>query len=392
MSMMTIAVLLVVRHRTDSYALAGAASAAHTLTQAAATPFVGRFVDRRGQSFVLPRLLAVFLTGITVLVVSAATDGPVAVLFVGAIIAGAGQLPYPSLVRTRWSYLLGNGPYLTTALAFESAADELVFVLGPVLVTALATVNTLLAPIVAGALAVIGTVPFVAAHASEPPTFRASAGSAAWRVPAMWVLIVSSVLIGIVFGGTEVAIIAFSQHHGASGLSGVLLGLIAFGSMVAGLWYGARRWRRDVAVRYRGSLATLAILATPAIAASSIWQMAPASLLIGVSIAPTLIASSALVARVIPPSALTEGFTWQSTGINVGVATGSVIAGLLIDSLGVRAAFVTGPLAAALAALVALAGAGLLAARKLPPGSPSAAAADPATGNAGTSELTGSAS
>ena len=263
MSMMTIAVLLVVRHRTDSYALAGAASAAHTLTQAAATPFVGRFVDRRGQSFVLPRLLGIFLTGITVLVVAAATQAPTPLLFLGAVIAGAGQLPYPSFVRTRWSYLLGESPYLTTALALESAADELVFVMGPVLVTGLAAVNVLLAPIVAGVLAVAGTIPFVAARASEPPTFRAGAGSAAWRVPAMWVLIASSVLIGIVFGGTEVAIIAFSQHHGASGLSGVLLGLIAFGSMVAGLWYGARRWHRDVAVRYRISLATLAVLATP---------------------------------------------------------------------------------------------------------------------------------
>ena len=92
--------------------------------------------------------------------------------------------------------------------------------------------------------------------------------------------------------------------------------------------------------------------------------MVPASLLIGVSIAPTLIASSALVNRVIPVNARTEGFTWQSTGINVGVASGSALAGLLIDTFGVRAAFVTGPVAAALGALVALAGFGLLAPRK----------------------------
>lgn len=363
MSMMTIAVLLTVRHATGSYAIAGAASAAHTLTQAAMTPFVGRMVDRRGQSAVLPRLLAVFLTGICVLVVSAATRAPVGFLFVGAVLAGAGQLPYPSLVRTRWSYLLGSSPQMSTALALESAADEAVFTVGPVIVTGLAALNPLLAPLVAGALALTGTVPFVSAHSSEPPRVATGAGSSAWRIPAIWILITSSILIGVVFGGCDVAMIAFAQHHGASGLSGLLLGVIAFGSLVAGLWYGARQWRLDVAVRYRLSIACLAIGSVPALFAASMWQMAPAALLIGVSVAPTLIASSALITRVVPLGALTEGFTWQSTGINIGVAGGAALSGVLIDAFGTRAAFLIGPISASLGALVALGGARLLAPR-----------------------------
>jgi MFS family permease len=363
MSMMTLAVLLVVRHRTGSYAVAGAASAAHTLTQAAVTPLVGRLVDRRGQSAVLPKLLVLFLAGLTLLDIAAGMHGPVALLFAGAVIAGAGQLPYPSLVRTRWSHLLGTSPQLSTALALESAADEAIFTFGPVLVTGLSALDPLLAPILAGTLAVAGTVPFVAARASEPPPFAAGTGSAAWRIPAVWVLIVTSMFIGIVFGSVEVAMVAFAQRQGAAGLSGALVGLVAFGSLLAGLWYGARHWRRDMAVRYRLSIATLAIGSLPAVAASTLWQMAPAALLIGVSIAPTLIAGSGLVARVVPASARTEGFTWQSTGINVGVAVGAALSGLLIDTFSVRAAYLAGPVAAAFGALVALLGSGLLAAR-----------------------------
>jgi MFS family permease len=361
MAMMTIAILLVVRRSTDSYGLAGAASAAHTLTQAAVTPLVGRLVDRYGQSAVLPRLLAVFLTGIAILTIAAATHAAVGVLFLGAVIAGAGQLPYPSLVRTRWTYLLASDAQLSTALALESAADEAIFIIGPVVVTALAAWSPLLAPILAGVLALAGTVVFLGARSSEPPPFRAETRSGAWRIRAMWVLIASSVLIGVVFGSVEVAVIAFSQRRGAAGLAGVLLGVVAFGSMIAGLWYGARHWRLDIAVRYRISLATLAIGGLPALAAMTLWQLAPAALLIGVSIAPTLIASSGLVARVVPANSRTEGFTWQSTGINVGVAAGAALGGLLIDAFSVRAALMVGPVAAGLAALVALAGAGLLA-------------------------------
>ena len=365
MAMMTIAILLVVRHRTGSYGLGGAASAAHTLTQAAMTPLVGRLVDRFGQSAVMPRLLAVFLSGIGILTVAAATHAPVPVLFAGAVVAGAGQLPYPSLVRSRWTHLLAHSSELSTALALESAADEAIFIIGPVVVTGLSAWNPLVAPLLAGGLALAGTAVFVGARSSEPPPFAAESGSGAWRIPAMWVLIASSVLIGLVFGNVEVAVIAFAQRRGASGMAGLLLGIIALGSMAAGLWYGARQWRLDIAVRYRLSLATLAAGSLPAVAAMTLWQLAPAALLIGVSIAPTLIASSGLVARVVPASSRTEGFTWQSTGINVGVAAGAALGGLLIDAFSVRVAFVVGPVAAALSALVALTGGKLLAERPL---------------------------
>jgi MFS family permease len=363
MSMMTIAVLLVVRHRTDSYALAGAASAAHTLTQAVITPFVGRLADRLGQSKVLPKLLVIFLTGIALIVGSAATRGPVWLLFAGAVIAGAGQLPYTSLLRTRWAHLLGSSPQLSTAMALESAADEAIFVMGPLIVTALSAVDTLLAPIVAGLLALLGTVPFVAARASEPPPRAAGSITAAWRIPALWVLILGGGFVGTVFGCTDVAMVAFAQKNGHAGLAGALLGLIAFGSLVSGLFYGARRWNADLARRYQVSTAAMAIGCVPAVLVASIWQMAPAALLIGVAVAPTLIASSGLITRVVPVSARTEGFTWQSTGINVGVAGGAALGGLLIQTFSTQAAFLVGPIAASLAAVVAIVGNKLLAPR-----------------------------
>ncbi len=359
MAMMPIAIVFVVRHRTGSYGIAGAASAAHTLTQAAVTPLVGRLVDRFGQPVVVRWLITVFLAGIGIFTVSGTSHIPTGMLFLGAVIAGAGQPPFGSLVRARWTHLLA-GSQLATALALESSADEAIYILGPIVVTALSPWTTLAAPLLAAVLGLCGTVLFLGARSTEPPPVAVGSRTSAWRIPAMWVVIVSSVLIGVVFGSVEVAVIAFAQHHGVANLAGLLLGLIAFGSMCAGLWYGSREWRRDIAARYRLTLATLAVGGLPAVAAASVWQLAPAALLVGLSIAPTLIASSGLVARVTPPSSRTEGFTWQITGINVGAATGAALGGLLIDAVSVRAAFLTGPVAAALGMVVAISGGRLL--------------------------------
>ena len=358
MSMVTIAVLLVVLDRTGSYAIAGAASATATCTQAAVAPLLGRLVDGRGQTAVVPGLLALFLSGIALVVGSALADGPTALLFLGAVLSGAGLIPYGALVRSRWAHLLPAGEgRLSTALALESVADEAVFVVGPVLVTGLAAIDPLLGPLAAAVLATAGTAVFLGARSSEPPRRTGGRGRPARSFPGLWVVVVSSVLIGTVFGNIEVAIVAFARREDVPGLSGVLLGLIAFGSMLSGLWYGTRAWRRDLAERYRITLTTLALGALPAVVAPSLLWMAPASLLVGLSIAPTLIASNGLVARIMPAASRTEGFSWQSAAINVGAAAGSALGGLLIQAFGVRAGFVAVPTAAAFGALVAGGGA-----------------------------------
>lgn len=357
MSMLTIAVLLIVRERTGSYALAGAASAAASVTQAVVGPVFGRLVDRRSQSSVLPGLLVTFLTGIGLLTLTAALDGPTVLMFVGAVLAGAGLLPFGALVRSRWAHLLlGNDARMSTALALESVADEVVFIVGPVLVTALAVVDPILGALAAAVLATIGTVVFLAARETEPPRRPPSVGPRIRRPVGLWVVVASSILLGGVFGSVEVATIAFAQQADAGELAGVLLGLIAFGSLLAGLWYGTRVWQRDLAWRYRVSLLTLAVGGLPALFAPSVAWMAPASLIVGLSIAPTLIASSGLVARIMPEESRTEGFSWQSSSLNVGVAGGAALGGLLIEAVSVTAAFALVPVAAICASMLAAGG------------------------------------
>jgi hypothetical protein len=50
-----------------------------------------------------------------------------------AALSGAAALQVGSLVRARWSALVGGSPSLEAAFALESTLDELIFVLGPAL-------------------------------------------------------------------------------------------------------------------------------------------------------------------------------------------------------------------------------------------------------------------
>jgi MFS family permease len=151
----------------------------------------------------------------------------------------------------------------------------------------------------------------------------------------------SMVFVGVLFGALEVVMVAFADEQGRPSAAGYLLPLVALGSAVSGIAYGAHTWRSPLDLRYVVALLGLAVGIVPVLLASSIPLMAPAAFLAGLAISPTLIASFGLVEQLVPPSARTEGFTWLNSGLGVGVAAGSALGGRLADGPGARAAFLT---------------------------------------------------
>jgi MFS family permease len=76
----------------------------------------------------------------------------------------------------------------------------------------------------------------------------------------------------------------------------------------------------------------------------------------GLTIAPTMVTAMGLIERLVPRARLTEGITWTSTGMAVGVAVGASAAGRVIDTHGASAAFAVSTSAAVLALVVAFLG------------------------------------
>lgn len=346
-------VLLVVAHD-GSYGLAGALSATLALANALGSPVVSRLVDRLGQRRVLLPAVALQGSFLVCFVALASLDAPRWSLFATVALAGGSGPPLGSLVRARWGQVLGPGPRLQTAYSFEAVLDEVIFVVGPLLVTVLATrlfeQAGLLSAVV---LLVVGSLALSALRASEPPPVpgRDDRAPSALAAPGMVAVVAMLVFVGGVIGGVEISVVGFADQHGHAALAGPLLACYAGGSLLAGLVYGAVHWR----VALPDRLLAGAVVMTVTVAALPFVRdpAALAALLFvgGLGIAPTLISGLSLVERVVAPGQVTEGLTWATTGITVGLSLTSPLAGRLVDDLGAREAF-TVAVASGLAAVI----------------------------------------
>ena len=287
-------------------------------------------------------------------------DAPAWTLF-AAYAATATTPNTGGMSRARWAHLLKGDPgSLHTANSFEQAADELCFMLGPVLAAFLCgTFFPEAGTLVGTVLLVTGVLVFAAQRATEPPPRGHKAGKSPLRAPGMPSLLAVCLAMGAVFGSTEVVTIAFADTSGHRTAAGVVLALQAAGSCAAGLLYGRLRLSGPAEYRYPWCIAAMtALLTLPLLAATltgSLALLALALLTAGMATAPTMITNMAMVQQRTPPTRLNEGMTLAVTALLGGIATGSAIGGWTAEHLTPAAAYGVPLTAAAVALLVALA-------------------------------------
>jgi predicted MFS family arabinose efflux permease len=322
-------------------------------------------MDRRGQGTVLRIAMVGFALSGGSFVTVVLGNAPHWLWFLLSAATGLCSPNIGSLVRARWAAALPDPQQRQTAFAFESVVDEVVFVVGPPLVTLLAT---LIAPAVGFltgiGLGTAGGLWLAARRDTEPAVHRSgdSAPVSRWAaLPAAGVVVtVTYVAIGCVFGAMDVVVVGFATAEGAPPMAGLALAVYAFGSLVAGLVYGVARMPGTLTARFLVAAVLFGIAAQALLAVGSLAVLVPAGFLAGLTVAPALVSGMSLVEDRVPRSALTEALSWTTTGLTLGVTAGSAVAGVAVDAWGAESAFVIPALAAALAAVLALAGAPLL--------------------------------
>src|SRR5579864_8606237 len=352
-----LAILVLVRSETRSYAAAGIAVGAFTLATAAIAPVQGRLVDRLGRMRVLlPSGIAqgVALIGLVTL---ARSHASAAVLALTAGVAGALLPPIAASVRALLGEVFDDPAMRERAYALESVAQELVWITGPLLVAILIGVTSPSgALVVVAGVCIAGAAAFVrtplARDRAAPPGGHERTAALANR--ALRVILAPVALTGMSLGAVEVGLPSLALHAGSRWASGLLLALFSAGSLAGGLWFGARSWRAPLATRYRTLLLGGVVLTAPLIAARSVPAGALCSLLAGVTTAPMFSCQYALVSRTVTRGSQTEAFTWVAAALVSGLGAGSAAGGAVIGPGGVGAPFALACLAGATAALLAL--------------------------------------
>ncbi|WP_242438794.1 MFS transporter [Streptomyces sp. CB00455] len=331
--MRAISILMLVSAVTGSLGDAGTVAAAMLISQGVASPVNGRLADRLSQRRVLLTACLGHAVGMTLLLVAIVLEAPLWLMVVAAVATGCTSVSFTSFMRARWATMAERGA-LRTAYAMESMLDDTIFLLGPLLVTVLASaVHPAAGLVVCLAMTVAGSV-FVALHRRSEPVYEPAPGHVPRRaitVPGVWVLVIAYAGMGFQFGAVDVTMIAFAEERRAPGTAGVLISLIAVGSLVAGVVYGAVGWRLSQARLLSLTTCLLTLGAVPLAFAGSTPLMALCAVGAGIAISPALIAGSTLLESLAPKGSLSEAFSWLTSAGAIGIASGTAAGGHLAD-------------------------------------------------------------
>ncbi|MFL5833583.1 MAG: MFS transporter [Solirubrobacterales bacterium] len=336
-----VALVIFVHDHTGSFGAAGVVAGAFTIGLGATSPLLGRLVDRRGPRRVLipAGLLTAF--GLVLVVVLAEAGAGTPALVAAAALAGGATPPVGGLLRGLWPSLVEEED-LVGGYVIDSLLIEVFFVAGPLLTGVLAATAGSAVPLfTAAGCGIFGTlwfasIPTVGAKEPAPDEHRTRAGALA--SPAIRLLALTGIPIGITFGVFDVVFPAFGAEQGNSALGGPFIAAAALGSAIGVLVYGAQAHRFRSAAQGSIALAIYQPLAClPMLLANSTAAMFALAALAGTYIAPASNLRNQIAQAAMPPGTGTEAFTWLALSLTVGASAGSALAGPLVQSSGWQA-------------------------------------------------------
>jgi MFS family permease len=344
LGMLSLAILLHVQARTGSYAAAGAAVACTSIGEAVAMPMTSRLLGRIGMVATL--VSAAVVNGVCMLGM-AVVHVPVSLLMALGFLIGASVPPLLPAVRALYPQMVpGDG--LRALFALDTTAQELIWVIGPVAATFLASaISTAIPLLLAAGVTVVGTVWFLlSARRLRPRIDRSVAAFGKVLANSAVILaMVASLALVASFMALEVGVLALFGNHNLS--AGLALAVASLGSLIGGVVFG----HRHLGVLGLAASMTVVAVGTAVFGLVDGWAFQLTALFAsGLGFAPALAALYVMVSREIAEHSAAEAFGWLNSGALVGGAMGTAIGGVVVDSYG---AFAVIMVSAALAMVAA---------------------------------------
>ncbi|MEU3980036.1 MFS transporter [Streptomyces sp. NPDC026672] len=358
-----IALVLFVRAEGGTYSLAGALAAVYGVANAVGQPVLGRLVDLRGQPRV--QLPAAVLAALAMGAFAFTGTDPLPLAHVLVAASGLFTPPLEGGLRALWPSVLRREEQVHTAYAMDAVAQEVMFTVGPLLVTLCVSAwSERAALLVLNALGVVGALSVVVSRPSR--AWRSAPREAHWlgalRSPGLLALLGAFLFVGIALGSITVASVPYADGHGGDAVYGWMMAGLGLGALVGGIGYGARQWGGVPERRLRVLVALLAVCYLPLTLLPAAVPMVLLTVLAGVFLAPCIACAFVIVDRHAPRGTVTEAFSWLVTTFTVGSSVGTGLAGPVVQAGGARWGFVLPGAAGAVSLLVLLATGRVLAA------------------------------
>ncbi|MGX1371239.1 MFS family permease [Streptomyces canus] len=358
-----IAIVLFVRAEGGTYSLAGALAAVYGVANAVGQPVLGRLVDLHGQPRV--QLPSAVLSALAMALFAVTSTDPLPLAYAAVAAAGLFTPPLEGGLRALWPSVLRREDQVHTAYAMDAVAQEVMFTVGPLLVTLCVSLWSAQAALVV--LNVIGVLGALSVVVSPPSrAWRSGPREAHWlgalRSAGLLALLGAFLFVGIALGSITVASVPYADEHGGDAVYGWLMAGIGLGALVGGTVYGARQWAGEPARRLRVLVGLLAVCYLPLTLMPGAVAMTLLMVLAGVFLAPVIACAFVLVDRHAPTGTVTEAFSWLVTTFTVGASVGTGLAGPVVEGGGALWGFAVPAVAGGVSLVVLLATGRVLAA------------------------------
>ncbi len=345
-----LAMLLLLVERRHSYAEAGAALAAYGITAGLLGPVRGRLADRLGSRWAMGMMglaLTVALAGVIL-----AAGAPLVILVPLLLLAGSTPPPVGPLMRASWRRLTqGDRALLARAYSFDVVSEDLIFLIGPLLaapgvawlgadtVVVGSALTLLVAATVLGQLMPRASATAQGARGGGRP-------APLWQSWGFLLGLAPMVALGLLLGSLGIAAVAVVLAAAGTTLAGLPDGVLAVGSVSAGLFFGRRSWPgspSQQALALVGTCSALVLLAALSTGDLVIMFLVLAGA--GLCVSPAIVCSY-LIANRAAPLATMEATSWVNSAFNVSLAAGTAGAGVVVQAWSAGAAMAAAAMAA----------------------------------------------
>lgn len=342
-AMDTIAIILFVHSVDKRYSIAGALTGVAALTTVISIPLWAKAADRIGQRRVLLTAVPIRVSAFIVFILLVKNGAPIWSWFVAIFLAESASLSIGSMTRRRWMHMIPEkeSDLLSTSYVFESFLDEIIYILGPVITTAVVTAIEPVAGIILGIVFLLIGAPLIAFHRNSDPGIHPQEpgikAKSVMRNKSLQAIAIPLTIAGGSFSATNISVVAFTDEQGAKAAAGILLGVWALGGAVSAFVNGAIRWKISHGSRYLGYLTGMTLVAFSFPFINNMYLLGVALFLQGICIAPLLPNGLSLITKTISASQMTQAISLATAGIPLTGALASVVSGQLIDNHGARA-------------------------------------------------------